>query len=162
MFSTRSFATHSAPAASSLLSDKSYSTQKLIQGQCSVTWKAILPPSGILLTYQVLNGEIHLQHLRKTLRSPCLNVIVCELQGADVSIRLKRRRTFHRSLIRNNIRNVERKKERKSCIHTVKAIARASHPDGPIPWWLRVMVVESRFRMKYDTGTTPTSSQAFR
>lgn len=45
---------------------------------------------------------------------------------------------------------------------TTKAIARALQPKGPNPWWLRVTVAESRFRIKYDTGTTPTSVQAWR
>lgn len=68
---------------------------------------------------------------------------------------------FRDYLLDTWIRKVKKKKK-KSPIRTVKARARASHPDGPIPWWLRVMVAESKFRMKYDTGTTLTSLQAFR
>lgn len=92
MFSMRSFATHSAPSASSWLSDKSYSRQRVIRGQVSATWKAIVPSSGVFiaLTYQVLNGEIHLQHLHQTLSSPCLDVVVCQFKGANICITLKR------------------------------------------------------------------------
>lgn len=59
----------------------------------------------------------------------------------------------------------EKEKATLSNLHfklTTKAIARALQPKGPNPWWLRVMVVESRFLIKYETGTTPTSLQAWR
>lgn len=52
----------------------------------------MVPSSGRFfqnLTYQVLNGEIHPQHLHETLSSPCLNVIVCQFQSANMHIRLK-------------------------------------------------------------------------
>lgn len=43
---------------------------------------------------------------------------------------------------------------------TTNAIASALQPKGPSPWWLRVMAGEPRFRIKQETGTTPTSLQA--